>query len=105
MKSLTQIAYDSSGIIAIPPTGYKSNDVTNFVLAIPCSTDGTYQQGQTSNAPITYQFNAGLETVSSYKTSCVAQMCFLRDSVFAIQVKPGGTPVVVVDEADITSPQ
>jgi len=114
MKSLTQIAYDPTEVVppgseptlsAIPPIGYKSNDVTNFVLAIPCSTDGTYQQGQTSNTPITYQFNASFPSTSPYYSSCVAQMCSLRDSVFAIQVKPGGTPVVVVDEADITSPQ
>ena len=105
MKSLTQIVSNGGTLAALPKTGYKSNDVTNFILSIPCSTDGTYQQGQTSSTPITYQFTASVNNVSPYKNSCVAMMGMLKDSVFAIQVRPNSTPIVVVDEADITSPQ
>ena len=106
MKSLTAVSVDSTDTPILPPsTGYKSNDITNFILAIPCSTDGTYQQGQTSATPITYQFQGTLTTNSVYQSAIQVEMCFLRDSVFAIQCRPGQTPVVVVDEADITTPQ
>ena len=107
MKSLTAITLDSSGRAALhPSTGYKSNDITNFIMAIPCSTDGTYQQGQTSATPITYQLSLNMGFNSPYKSATPQiEMCFLRDSVFAIQCRPGQTPIVVVDEADITTPQ
>jgi len=48
MKSLTTIT-SVNGYVPVPgSTGYKSNDITNFIMSVPCSTDGTYQQGQTS---------------------------------------------------------
>jgi len=105
MKSLTTII-TTNGSISVPgSTGYKSNDVTNFIMSVPCSTDGTYQQGQTSATPITYQFEAALSSESPYKdTKPECEMCFLRDSVFAIQCRGGQTPIVVIDEADITTP-
>ena len=114
IKSLTAITSAKevvNGNIVVytcPPLniGYKSNDITNFIMAIPCSTDGTYQQGQTSSTPITYQLSMRAESKGPFGTKAPqVEMCFLRDSVFAIQCRPGQTPVIVVDEADITTPQ
>jgi len=106
MKSLTAIAYNAGVVAPQLNTGYSSNDVTNFIMAIPCSTDGTYQQGQTSSTPITYQLSMKAESLGPYGAAAPqVEMCFLRDSVFAIQCRPGQTPVIVVDEADITTPQ
>ena len=105
MKSLTTIT-NVNGSTSIPTgVGYKSNDITNFIMAVPCSTDGTYQQGQTSATPVTYTFSAELSPESPYKNSeAKCEMCFLRDSVFAIQCRGGHTPIVIIDEADITTP-
>ena len=87
-------------------TGYKSNDVTNFVMAFPVSTDFTYQQGQTSNTPITYQLKAKIYSQSPFNnnSSCIPLMGFLKDSVLAIQLRPTGPPIVALDDYDITSP-
>lgn len=87
--------------------GYKSNDVTNFVMAFPASADFTWQQGQTSNTPISYQLRAQFsEQTSPFKgdNQTKAVMGFLKDSVFAIQLRPIGPPIVALDEFDITSP-
>ena len=86
--------------------GTKPHDVSNFVLAYPVSVDNTFQQGQTSSAPITYQFKATMNENSYYKdaTSCVPLMGFLKDSVFAIQIRPNGPPLIALDEFDISSP-
>jgi len=124
MKSLTTIAPGVGKSVTIPDSiGYKSNDITNFIMAIPCSTDGTYQQGQTSATPITYQFRGGLSASSPYvdilevrdegsnvttpakHISMECEMCTLRDSVFAIQCRGGQTPIVIIDEADLTTPE
>jgi len=123
MKSLTTIAPGINGGYTIPPSiGYKSNDVTNFIMSIPCSTDGTYQQGQTSATPITYQFQGRLSASSPYVDipevkdgggvvttpakhfPMECELCTLRDSVFAIQCRGGQTPIIIIDEADITTP-
>ena len=88
-------------------TGIKANDVSNFVLAIPTSVDSTFQQGQTSAAPITYEFKGSLESTSMYAKSgvnCTPLMGFLKDSIIAIQLRPTGPPIVAIDEFDITSP-
>ena len=89
-------------------TGHDSNDISNFVMAFPVSTDFTWQQGQTSNTPITYQlranFSAGKGSPYAGATTCIPMMGFLKDSVLAIQLRPAGPPVVALDEFDITSP-
>ena len=87
--------------------GYSSKDTTNFVLAIPTSTDNTFQQGQTSNTTINYQLQMKLDTNSPFKakTTCTPMLCFLKDSVLAIQLRGNGAPpIVTLDEYDITSP-
>lgn len=98
-------------------TGMGSHDVSNFVLAFPTSTDFTFQQGQTSNSPITYQFRAQWQQAdattgadgspfipaSGSKSTCLPVIGFLCDSVFAIQLRPVGPPMVAIDQFDITS--
>ena len=87
--------------------GYKPKDLTNFVLAFPVSVDNSFQQGQTSSSPITYQFKAAVNANSFLKdsdTNCVPLMGFLKDSVFAIQIRPSGPPYINIDEYDISSP-
>ena len=100
MKSLTNDANSQ--------TGHDSNDISNFVMAFPVSTDFTWQQGQTSNTPITYQlranFSAGKGSPYAGAATCIPMMGFLKDSVLAIQLRPAGPPVVALDEFDITSP-
>ena len=88
-------------------TGFYSNDTSNFVLAIPTSTDNTFQQGQTSNTTINYQLHITLDDNSPFKAkaTCCPMLCFLKDSVLAIQLRGNGAPpIVTLDEYDITSP-
>ena len=98
MKSLTNTSKCKEG--------FESNDVTNFVLAFPTSTDNTFQQGQTSNTPITYQLKTEFDNTSPYYNDpdCTPIMGFLKDSVLAIQLRPSGPPIISLDEYDITSP-
>jgi hypothetical protein len=88
-------------------TNLTPYDKSNYVLAFPTSVDNTFQQGQTSSAPITYQFKATINDKSIYKsaTKCTPLMGFLKDSVLAIQIRPNGPPIIAVDEFDISSPQ
>ena len=87
--------------------GFYSNDTSNFVLAIPTSTDNTFQQGQTSNTTINYQLHITLDNNSPFKAveTCTPIICFLKDSVLAVQLRgDGAPPIVTLDEYDITSP-
>ena len=84
-----------------------ANDISNYILAFPTSTDNTFQQGQTSAAPITYELKGNLNanTMLHASTSqCTPMMCLLKDSVLAIQIRPSGPPIVALDEFDIASP-
>jgi len=88
--------------------GFTPYDVSNFVLAIPTSTDNTFQQGQTSNTTINYQLQLKLgpdSPILKENSSCVPLIGFLKDSVLAIQRRPGGAPpIITLDEYDITTP-
>jgi hypothetical protein len=86
--------------------GNRSNDISNFFIGIPVETDHAFQQGQTSNSAITYYFNANQDPSSIYVGNTTASpiMGFLKDSVLAIQLREGGTPIVSLDEFDISSP-
>ena len=86
--------------------GVKANDISNYILAFPTSTDNTFQQGQTSAAPITYELKGNLNanTMLHASTSqCTPIMCLLKYSVLAIQIRPSGPPIVARDEFDIAS--
>jgi hypothetical protein len=87
-------------------TGYYSSDLTNFFIGIPVETDHTFQQWQTSNSAITYYFKAKQANSGSFYSSMSSNplMGFLKDSVLAIQLREGGTPIISLDEYDISSP-
>ena len=88
-------------------TGLESFDTTSFLVGFPVETDNTFQQGQTSNTPITYTLNV-TQDVSNYyatNTTTVPIMGFLIDSTFSIQIRPDGQPPIVeIGAFDITSP-
>ena len=100
VRSLNQSEYNE--------TGFTPYDTSNFVLAIPTSTDNTFQQGQTSNTTINYQLQLKLganSPILSTAAHCVPMIGFLKDSVLAIQRRPGGAPpIITLDEYDITTP-
>lgn len=89
-------------------TGNTPNDVSNYVFALPTSVDNTFQQGQTSNTPINYNLKiTSLNSNSPLKdsaSSCTPLFATLKDSVFAIQLREAGPPLVAIDEYDISSP-
>jgi hypothetical protein len=98
--------------IVLPPpgfttTGNRSNDITNFFMGIPVETDHTLQQGQTCNSAITYYLQGSQPTSSPYINGMTASpiMAFLKDSVLAIQLREGSTPIISLDEFDISSAQ
>lgn len=88
--------------------GYTANDISNYILAFPTSTDNTFQQGQTSSSPITYELKGTINSNSlihkDENAQCVPMIGFLKDSVLAIQIRPTGPPIIAIDEFDIASP-
>jgi hypothetical protein len=86
--------------------GFYANDDTNYVFGIPTSVDNTFQQGQTSQSVVAYSFEAHIDPESQFynQSTCVPEIAFLMDSVFAIQVVPGGGVVCRLRELDITTP-
>ena len=88
-------------------TDLDSWDTTSFLVGFPVETDNTFQQGQTSNTPITYTLTVTQDTTNYYATSntTVPIMGFLIDSTFSIQIRPDGQPPIVeIGAYDITSP-
>ena len=88
--------------------GVKSDEETSFFLGLPTETDNCFQQGMTSNTPITFEVHVKQESKeNSYMTKVDATpiMCFLVDSTFSVQVQPNGAPPLVeLGAYDITSP-
>ena len=82
------------------------HDRTNFIIGLPTETDNTFQQGQTSNTPITYELMSNIS--GNYYTSFANHppplLCFLQDQVISIHVLPNGQPPVIeLGGFDITS--
>ena len=88
--------------------GLKSNDTSNFLIGFATETDGTFQQGQTSNTPITYTLNVGYKDDSNWYKSAnpsVPILGILVDSTFSIQVRgDGAPPLCEIGAYDISSP-
>ena len=82
-----------------------SYDTTSFFIGLPTETDNTFQQGQTTNTPITYEIVCDLP--NNYYTknnSTPPLMAILQDTVISIHVQPNGMPPVVeIGQYDITS--
>jgi len=95
MRSLTADKIESTGV--------RSNDTTNFFIGLPTETDFTFQQGMTSNSPISFK----LTTTSSAGTVGFNEkpvIGFLRHVCFSIQANPNGPPAVMIDEYDMAAP-
>ena len=88
-------------------TGLKSDNTTDFLVGFATETDNTFQQGQTSNTPITYSLVIAQDQNSNYSKNVELSpiLGVLTDSTFSIQVQPSGAPPIVeIGAYDITSP-
>jgi hypothetical protein len=98
-------------------TGLDSCDCSSFLIGIPTEPDGTFQRGQTSTTPVTYELHVTQTLDDTTKTptakgSYYAMNCatvpiiaMLQDAVISIQVMPDGSPPLVeIGPFDITSP-
>ena len=86
--------------------GLSSNDRTSFFIGLPTETDNCFQQGQTSNTPITYDVIGSINKDSTYGSSNQTPpiMCTLNDIALVISVQSNGMPPVVqFGGFDITS--
>ena len=89
-------------------SGLSSNDRTSFFIGLPTETDNCFQQGQTSNTPITYDIIGSIDSESTYGKSNQTPpvMCTLNDIAMIISVQQNGMPPVVQFGAyDLTSRQ
>jgi hypothetical protein len=89
--------------------GLTSRDSSNFFIGIPVETDNTFQQGQTSATPITYELHVtqGTSDTKGYaqNVEAVPLLALLQDATFSIQIMPDGSPSLVeIGAFDITSP-
>ena len=86
-------------------TGLYSYDHTSFFIGLPTETDNTFQQGQTTNTPITYEIVCDLpNNYYTQNNSTPPLMAILQDTVISIHVQPNGMPPVVeIGQYDITS--
>ena len=107
LESLIHVGYgaDANATSTLENDTYP-HDRTNFFIGLPAETDNTFQQGQTSNTPITYELMSDLP-VNSYSSSASHPpplLCFLQDQVISIHVQPNGMPPVIeLGGFDITS--
>ena len=96
MRSLTATSIEDVGV--------RSNDTTHFFIGLPTETDFTFQQGMTSNSPISFK----LTTTSSAGTVGFNEkpvIGFLRHVCFSMQANPNGPPEVRIDDYDMTAPE
>jgi hypothetical protein len=86
--------------------GVISDDRTHFFIGLPTETDGTFQQGQTSDTPINYELSVIMDDDNVYRKGATAPplMCLLMDAALSIQVQPYGNPLVNLGLNDITTP-
>ena len=86
--------------------GNQSFDTTSFFIGLPTETDNTFQQGQTSNTPITYEVICDINgNGNDYINNTTPPiMGLLQDTVISIHVNPNGMPPSVeIGLYDITS--
>ena len=91
----------------VVPRRHFSYDTTSFFIGLPTETDNTFQQGQTSNTPITYEIVCDLPEDSFYAAASPKPppiMGLLQDTVISIHVQPNGLPPVIeFGQYDVTS--
>jgi hypothetical protein len=104
LKSLTSAESNLDGV------GYQSNDISNFVIALPVEMDFTYQQGQTSNTSVNYELQAECGNDSPYRAgdangALPVLMGFMMSTVLGFQLRGDGQPPIVgFGPYDISSP-
>ena len=88
--------------------GNYSDDRTSFFMGFATETDGTYQQGLTSLAPINFEIIVSQNvknTDFAHEVDTPPLLCLLYDSNISILVKPNGVPPsVAIGTYDITTP-
>ena len=108
LQSLIHVGYEdtAANTRAHLENDTYSHDRTNFVIGLPTETDNTFQQGQTSNTPITYELATNI-TANAYTAEASHPppfLCFLQDHIISIHVLPNGMPPEVeIGPHDITS--
>ena len=107
LESLTHVGYgaDANATRTLENDTYP-HDRTNFLIGLPTETDNTFQQGQTSKTPITYEFASNLPNnyYSTLANHPPPLLCFLQDHPISIHVLPNGQPPVVeIGPFDVTS--
>ena len=91
-----------------PSRSIISNDITNFLLVMPCETDNTFQQGQVSNSSITYELLSKNINENYYNNNNPPPpiMACLCDSVISVKVgESRDTSSVLIGTYDITTPE
>ena len=95
MRSLTATSVQNTGVV--------SNDTTHFFMGFPTETDFTFQQGMTSNSPISFKLTVK-NTEQTVGFNEKPSIGFLSHCCFSIQVSPNGPPAVVIDDYDLSQP-
>ena len=89
-------------------TGNYSDDKSSFFIGFATETDGTYQQGLTSIAPINFEIICSQAENSPYREAVATPplLCLLSDICISILVKPNGIPPLVrIGPYDLTTPE
>lgn len=89
--------------------GYKSNDLTNFLVMFPTEPDFCFQQGHTSENNVDYVVTVRQDEESYYyqlKQHTPPWIFFLVDATFSIQVRPDvpAEPIIEIGAYDATTP-
>ena len=107
IQSLTFVPNQNVDEGSNTPRRHFSYDTTSFFIGLPTETDNTFQQGQTSNTPITYEIVCDLPDDSFYAVTSPKPppiMGLLQDTVISIHVQPNGLPPVIeIGQYDVTS--
>ena len=108
LESITHVGYADTA--ANTRTNIENDtyphDRTNFLIGLPAETDNTFQQGQHSNTPITYELMSNLPAnyYSTLANHPPPLLCLLQDQVISIHVQPNGMPPTVeLGGYDVTS--
>lgn len=89
-------------------TGYYPNDRSSFFIGLPTETDGTYQQGLSSLAPINFELICSQKADNPFRQEVDTPplLCLLTDISISILIRPNGMPPSVrIGPYDLTTPE
>ena len=89
-------------------TGNYPDDKSSFFIGFATETDGTYQQGLTSIAPINFEIIVTQDSESPFREAVATPplICLLSDICISILVRPNGIPPQVrIGPYDLTTPE